>query len=71
MQLIEKNYWNENPDKVIDIVEEILKFNKQQKRKGLEIQTGTSTSTGRWYIWNLIKRNLSNHLFLVSSKRNY
>ena len=24
---------NENPDKVIDIVEEILKFNKQQKRK--------------------------------------
>ena len=71
MQLIEKNYWNENPDKVIDIVEEILKFNKQQKRKGLEIQTGTSTSTGRWYIWNPIKRNLSNHLFLVSSKRNY
>ena len=71
MQLIEKNSWNENPDKVIDIVEEILKFNKQQKRKGLEIQTGTSTSTGRWYIWNLIKRNLSNHLFLVSSKRNY
>ena len=71
MQLIEKNYWNENPDKVIDIVEEILKFNKQQKRKGLEIQPGTSTSTGRWYIWNLIKRNLSNHLFLVSSKRNY
>ena len=23
---------NENPDKVIDIVEEILNFNKQQKR---------------------------------------
>ena len=26
---------NENPDKVIDIVEEILKFKKQQKEKDL------------------------------------
>ena len=26
---------NENPDKIVDIVEEILKFNKQQKENGL------------------------------------
>ena len=29
---------NENPDKVIDIVEEVLNFSKQQKRKNV-IQT--------------------------------
>ena len=28
---------NENRDKIIDIFEEILKFNKQQKGKGLKI----------------------------------
>ena len=36
MQLMKKK-WNENPDKIIDIFEEILKFNKQQKGKGLKI----------------------------------
>ena len=30
---------NENPQKVVDIVEEFLDFNKQQKVKGIEILT--------------------------------
>ena len=34
-----ENPENEDPDKVIDIVEEMLNFNKQQKRKELKILT--------------------------------
>ena len=34
MRLIEKTPGNENPDKVIEIAEEILNFNEQQKGKG-------------------------------------
>ena len=30
---------NENPNKIVDIVEKILNFNKQQKGKGLKILT--------------------------------
>ena len=30
---------NENPDKIIDITEKILEFNKQRKRKELKILT--------------------------------
>ena len=30
---------NGNPDKIISIVEKILRFNNQQKRKGLKIIT--------------------------------
>ena len=32
---------NENPDKLIDIAEEILNFNKQQKGKGLSLNVAT------------------------------
>ena len=31
---------NKNPEKVIDIVEEILNFNQQQKGKGLPLNLG-------------------------------
>ena len=33
---------NENPDKIVDIVEEILKFNKQQKENGLPLNLAIS-----------------------------
>lgn len=33
---------NENPDKIVDIVEEILKFNKQQKENRLPLNLAIS-----------------------------
>ena len=36
MLLIKKVPKNESTDKVIDIIEQILEFNKQQKEKGLK-----------------------------------
>ena len=41
MQLIEKKSENENPDKIIDIVEEILNFIEQQKGKGRPLGRAT------------------------------
>ena len=34
-----ENGKNEKPDKIINVVEEILEFDKQQKGKGIEILT--------------------------------
>ena len=33
---------NDNPDEIVDIVEEILKFNKQQKENGLPLNLAIS-----------------------------
>ena len=56
-----KDWWNsehENPDKVIDLFEEIPNFNKQQKEKGLKILTCKQMLQRLMQIlWNANKTN--------------
>ena len=64
---------NENPNKIIDVVEKILDFNKQQKGKGVKILTSKQIFQRLPIALAQIKAgNLSeNHIFFVSRKRYY
>ena len=64
---------NENSNKIIDVVEKILDFNKQQKGKGVKILTSKQIFQRLPIALAQIKAgNLSeNHIFFVSRKRYY
>ena len=54
--LIEKIPKNKNPNKIVNIVEKILEFNKQQKGKGLPSVLASITRVAK-----VPNRNASNH----------
>ena len=64
---------NENSNKIIDVVEKILDFNKQEKGKGVKILTSKQIFQRLPITLAQIKAgNLSeNHIFFVSRKRYY
>ena len=46
---------NENPDKVINILEKIIDFNEQQKGRGLKILTPKQMFNYQANIWKLFQ----------------
>ena len=63
---------NKNPNKLIEA--KLLGFNEQQKSRGLKILTlkqMLQLIPVRKNIWKLTKRDHTNHIFFLSSKRNY
>ena len=63
---------NENPNKLVSIVEKLLHFNKQQKGKGLLLNhtyTNSSCTSKIWYYIKKLTKQINIHILCVEQNK--